>query len=149
MTHTIKGLAAVVAVFFVAGCSDVTAPLTADDVAASYSHGGEFTFNTTTSSEGGQAFAATGGTGSVSFQGSMETPNPCYEVTGSHRVSGSKITLTVSAASTGGFCIQVITWFNYDGGLSGLSAGTYTFEIVHRNSGEPAETVYTTEVAVS
>jgi hypothetical protein len=73
---------------------------------------------------------ATGGAGSISFTGSLSTPTPCYELTAAQSTKRNNITVTVTAAGTGGFCTQVITNNNYQGAVSGLAAGTYSFTVV-------------------
>lgn len=151
MTRTIQALAVAAGMFAAAGCADVTAPAPAQAETVAAASAGEkstLTFSSTTSSEGGQATSATGGAGVIDFQGSLQTGNPCYDVTGSHREQGSRVKVTVTARSTGGFCIQVITWHNYNGQVSGLSAGTYDFEIVHV-VGNDSQTVYSQPVTVS
>ena len=92
--------------------------------------------------------SASGGTGSIEFAGSLTTPTPCYELAGSHAVRGSRVILTVTATGTGGICTQVITHNNYQGQVTGLAAGSYTFEVVHRTGGGRGETVYSTQVTV-
>jgi uncharacterized protein (DUF2141 family) len=56
------------------------------------------------------------------------------------------ITLTVTAASTGGICTQVITNNNYTGSISGLAPGSYTFNVVHSTGGGSSETAYSSTV---
>lgn len=149
MNGTIKGVLALATTIFMVGCNDVTAPALADETTALRSSSGSLVFNTTTSNEGGQSFAASGAKHAIDFQGSIELGNPCHDVTGSHTVSGSRVTLTVTATSTGEICTQVITWYNYDGRVSGLSSGTYDFEIVHVYPNGTTESAFTTQVTVN
>lgn len=109
---------------------------------------GQLDFSYTQSQSAESPQSATGGAGSISFAGSLTTGTPCYELSGSHAVRGSRVILTVTATGTGGFCTQVVTHNNYQGSISGLAPGDYTFEVVHRNGGA-RETVYTTQVTVS
>lgn len=90
---------------------------------------------------------ATGGVGSINFTGSVLTGTPCYTVTGSHSGRRNDITLTVTASSTGGFCTQIITYNNYQGSISGLTAGTYNFTVVHNVNGTRT-TAYNSTVVV-
>ncbi len=73
---------------------------------------------------------ATGGTGSINFTGSVTTPTPCYELTAAQGGRRTDVTVTITAADTGGFCTQVITNNNYTGSVTGLAAGTYNFTVV-------------------
>lgn len=110
---------------------------------------GELEFGYTQSQSAETPQSATGGNGSISFTGSLTTGTPCYEVSGSHAVRGSRVILTVTAAGTGGMCVQVVTHNNYEGTVSGLAPGSYTFEVVHRGDGGRGETVYSAPVMVS
>jgi hypothetical protein len=94
------------------------------------------------------AQTATGGDGSIAFTGSLTTATPCYSLTANHRVTGPRITLTVTAVQEGEMCAQVITHNNYEGQISDLDAGTYRFQVVHR-VGSSTETVYDEQVVVS
>lgn len=91
--------------------------------------------------------SATGGVGGIDFTGSLTTGTPCVDVTASHSARRNDVTVTVTAASTGGICTQVITYNNYTGRVSGLAAGTYDFTVVH-NVGGPSQTAYTSTVTV-
>lgn len=90
---------------------------------------------------------ATGGTGSINFTGSLTTPTPCYELTATQSGRRSNVTVTVSAANTGGFCTQVITNNNYQGSVTGLAAGTYTFTVIEDVNGTRS-TAYSGPVVV-
>lgn len=109
--------------------------------------GSTLTFSSTQSYESQTPQTATGGVGVIDFTGSLTTSTPCYTVSGAHTTRGSTITVTVTPASTGGFCSQVITYNNYTGQVSGLQAGTYTFNVVHADGGR-GTTVYSSTVTV-
>jgi hypothetical protein len=104
----------------------------------------QLTFSSTQSYSDETPFSATGGAGTISFTGSLMTGTPCYTVSGGLRQSGKRITVTVTAQSTGGICTQVITHNNYQGQVTGLAAGTYDFRIVQGSS-----TAYTQSVTVT
>lgn len=108
---------------------------------------GTLTFSSTQSYTTATPQSATGGTGTISFAGSLQTGNPCYVVTGAHTERRNNITVTVTATSSGGICSEVITYNNYTGTISGLSAGTYNFTVVHR-IGSSSTTAYTSTVVV-
>ncbi|MEW5928492.1 MAG: hypothetical protein AB1941_13570 [Gemmatimonadota bacterium] len=152
MLKTIRAMGMAVALLAAAGSAQAAAvPVTdgTDGVAVERpADRGTLTFSSTASSEGGQAESATGGTGSISFQGSIQTSTPCFNVTGSHRERGSRIVVTVTAAPTDGICAQVITYHNYSGAVSGLAAGTYDFQIVEAVGGR-STTVLSQQVTVS
>ena len=106
-----------------------------------------FTFNNTASYSEQNPQTATGGTGSIDFTGSLTTGTPCYNVSATRSVSGTNVTVTVTAADNGNICMQVITYQNYTGRVSGLAAGTYTFNVVHVTNGT-SETAYSSVVVV-
>lgn len=108
---------------------------------------GTLTFSSTQSYSEQTPQTASGGTGAISFTGSLMTSTPCYDVSATHSTRRGTITVTVSAASTGGICTQVITNNNYTGSISGLAPGTYTFNVVH-NAGGGGETAYSSTVTV-
>lgn len=105
------------------------------------------TFSSTQSGTDQTPQTASGSVGSIDFTGSLVTGTPCYDVSATHGTQGSTVTVTVTAASTGGFCTQVVTNNNYEGSVSGLAAGTYTFEVVHVTGGS-SSTAYTSTVVV-
>ncbi|WP_420129836.1 hypothetical protein [Longimicrobium sp.] len=108
---------------------------------------GTLTFTATQSYSEQTPQTASGGTGTINFTGSIYSPTPCYSVSASNANRKGVITLTVTAASTGGTCTQVITNNNYTGSISGLAAGTYTFNVVHVTNGT-SETAYSSTVTV-
>lgn len=151
MTRAIKTLVMAAGLAAVTGCADVTAPAAAwaeGEAVAAAAGQGTLTFSSSRSYESGQALSATGGAASIDFQGHVQTGTPCYDVSGSHAVRGSRVVVTVSLRSTGDFCSQVITYHNYTGQVAGLSAGTYTFEIVHSVDGR-SSTAFSQQVTVS
>lgn len=151
MLKTIRAAGLAVAVLAAAGSAQAAVPApggTDGPGVERAAYRATLTFSSTASSESGQAESATGGTGSISFQGSVQTSTPCFNVTGSQRQRGSRIVLTVTAAPTDGICAQVITYHNYSGAISGLAPGTYDFQIVEAVGGR-STTVLTQQVTVS
>jgi hypothetical protein len=130
MYARMKGLVAGFAILAVAACADTNQPLVPPADLAANSHG-NLRFSVSTSHTQEDPQTATGTRRGIDFTGSVTTGNPCYNVSAAHQTSGSSVTLTVTATSTGGFCTQVITYHNYDGAVSQLSAGTYDFTVVH------------------
>jgi hypothetical protein len=110
---------------------------------------GTLTFSSTQSYSEQTPQTASGGAGTINFTGSITTSTPCYSVSASHANRRGTITLTVTAASTGGICTQVITNNNYTGSISDLAPGTYTFNVVHSTGGGSSETAYSSTVTVS
>lgn len=148
MYATLKGLAAIVTLAAAAACTDLRSEplLPAPETALEAKAGGTLTFTSTTSHSEEWPQTAVGTTGAIEFTGSLTTSTPCFDVRAAHRASGSTITLTVTARSTGGTCIQVITHHNYQGAVSKLAPGTYTFEVVHDVGGR--QTVFSEMVTV-
>lgn len=90
---------------------------------------------------------SSGGVGRIDFTGSLTTGTPCYELSAAHSAQSNQITVTVTATGTGGFCAQVITYNNYQGAVTGLAAGTYTFTVLHSVGGS-VTTAQTSTVVV-
>lgn len=151
MNTTIKGLFTAMAFVAAAGCSDAmptTPSAMLPEAAAQAAPPARLAFSSTQSYTDQQAFSATGGAGSIDFTGSMTTGTPCYDVTGAVQSAPGVVELTVSASPTGGACIQVLTFNNYQGEVTRLSPGVYTFTVVHE-SGSSTQTVFTDVVTVS
>jgi hypothetical protein len=108
---------------------------------------GTLTFSSTQSYSEQTPQTASGGTGAISFTGSLTTSTPCVDVSATHATRRGTITVTVSAVSNGNICTQVITNNNYTGSISGLAPGTYTFNVLH-SAGGGAETAYSSTVTV-
>ena len=108
---------------------------------------GTLTFSASGSQTTSNPQTASGGAGSINFTGSVTTGTPCYNVTASHTGRRNTITVTVTATDNGNICTQVVTNQNYQGAVSGLAAGNYTFNVVHVVDGR-SETAYTGSVAV-
>jgi hypothetical protein len=104
-------------------------------ISAAQAPQGVLTFTSTQSYSEETPQTASGGVGGIDFTGSLTTGTPCVTVTASHGVRRNDVTVTVTAASTGGICTQVITYNNYTGRVSGLAAGTYNFTVIHQNGG--------------
>jgi hypothetical protein len=151
MYRTIKSLAAIAAIATAAACGDAASPtesaFTAPEapLAAKPPTGstGQLTFSYTQSQSDEQAQSALGGLGTINFTGSLFSGTPCVNVTATHSATSSVVNLNVTSASNGNVCIQVVTYNNYQGNISGLPAGTYTFNAVHNGT-----VAYTTTVTV-
>ena len=152
MKGTMRSLAAVVMVAGVAACSDSASPtgssLVADGPALSSHNSATLTFSSVQSHDTQTPQTAAGGTGGIDFTGSLTTPTPCYDVSADVNQRSSTVTVTVSAASTGGICIQVITFNNYNGRVSNLAPGTYDFRVQHQ-VGNSRSTAFSGEVTVN
>jgi hypothetical protein len=151
MYTTIRGCIAVAALAAAAACSDAGAPtepsfLTPPEAAQAKAPS-RLTFSSTQSYETQTPQTATGGVGTIDFTGSLTTGTPCYDVSAAHRSGPGQVTVTVSAVSTGGICAQVITHNNYQGRVSNLAPGTYTFTVIHEVNGSRT-TAYTSTVVV-
>lgn len=148
MLKTIRGLVLAVGMLAAAGGTRAAAHVPGVEVGTWARDQGTLSFTNTQSNEAAQEASAGGGAGTIRFQGSVQTPNPCYDVTASQRQRGKRIIVTVTAAPTDGFCTQVITYNNYSGQLSGVAPGTYDFQLVQVVGGR-STTVLTREVTVS
>lgn len=104
-------------------------------------------FSSTQSYSESSPQTATGGAGTVDFTGSVQTGTPCVDVSATQSTKRSAITVTVSATSNGNFCTQVITNNNYQGQVTGLAPGVYTFTVVHNVDGRTS-TASTSTVVV-
>ncbi|HEY0016029.1 MAG TPA: hypothetical protein VGC13_06905 [Longimicrobium sp.] len=146
-----KGLMMIALVAATAACDGSptagSALVAGEGIAAAKAPSGTLTFASTQSSSEQTPQTATGGTGTISFTGSVTTPTPCFDVSATQSGRRDTITLTVTASPNGGFCAQVITNNNYTGSISGLAPGTYTFNVVHVVNGT-SETAYTSTVTV-
>ncbi|HEX2208825.1 MAG TPA: hypothetical protein VHG93_14190 [Longimicrobium sp.] len=105
------------------------------------------TFNSTQSHTTGNEQTASGGAGAIEFTGTVTTGTPCYDVSATHQEGAGSVTVTVTATSTGQICTQVITFNNYNGRVSRLSAGTYDFTVIHNVNGS-SSTAFTGTVTV-
>ncbi|HEU4451838.1 MAG TPA: hypothetical protein VFR81_02225 [Longimicrobium sp.] len=151
MYRTIKSLAAAAAIALVTACGDAASPTESTfmppeaPLAAKPPTGstGQLTFSYTQSQSDEQAQSALGGLGRINFTGSLLTGTPCVNVTATHTAGSGVVNLNVTSAPNGSACIQVITYNNYQGNISGLPAGTYTFNAVHNGT-----VAYTTTVTV-
>ncbi len=152
MNALAKGLATMVVAIAAAACDGSPTAGSAflsenDGIAAAQQPGSTLTFASTQSYETASPQTASGGVGGIDFTGSLTTGTPCVSVTASHTDRRGNITVTVSAASSGGFCTQVVTNNNYTGRVSGLAAGTYNFTVVHEG-GFNSGTVHSGSVTV-
>lgn len=96
---------------------------------------GVLTFTSAQSFSERSTQTASGGVAGIDFTGSLTTGTPCNTVSATHGTSGNNVTVTVTAAPTGGVCAQVVTFNNYTGRVSALLPGTYDFTVLHVNSG--------------
>lgn len=154
---TLKGMMTAAALFAVSACGDAGSPMEpvsafapAAPVAAR-APSGQMSFSSSTTYDyyAQTPQSASGGTGQVSFAGSITTGTPCFNITAAHATGSGTLTITVSAAPNGNACIQVITHHNYNGTVSGLAAGTYAVTVVHDYGNRSSETAYTGTVVVS
>jgi hypothetical protein len=153
MNALAKGMTTVVLAIAAAACDGSPTAGSAfvsenDGIAVAQQPGSTLTFSSTQSQSEASPQTASGGVGGIDFTGSLTTGTPCYTVTASHTDRRGSITVTVSAASSGGICTQVITNNNYTGRVSGLAAGTYNFSVVHQGGFGGTHTAYSSTVTV-
>ncbi|HYR08779.1 MAG TPA: hypothetical protein VEQ60_13445 [Longimicrobium sp.] len=148
LTRGLTTLALVAATAACDGSPTTASALTAGDEGIAMARSGStLTFSSTQSYDTQTEQTATGGVGGIDFTGSLTTGTPCVEVSAAHSQRQNNVTVTVSAAGTGGFCSQIITNNNYTGRVSGLAAGTYTFTVAH-NTGGASSTAFSGTVTV-
>lgn len=154
MTRTIKTLVAAVTLTAAVACSDATPTDPSSSLVAApeagvnaANKGSSLTFSSTKSYSSQSEQSALGTVGAIDFSGSLMTGNPCFDVTATHREGQGSVTVTVSAASSGGLCTQVITYHNYQGRVHGLASGSYTFTVIHNVNGS-STTAYSGNVLV-
>lgn len=133
MNATLKGLAAMVLLLSAAGCGDLRSDplLPPVDGAVAAKAGGTLTFSSTADYSMQSEQTAMGTAGAIQFTGSITTPTPCYELVATQRTGASGVTLTVTARRTADMCMQVITFHNYTGAMSGLAPGPYAVQVMH------------------
>ena len=104
------------------------------------------------SSAGGeQGATATAGERRISIQGTVQTPNPCFKLSGDLQRSGQVLTVQVTGrADPDGMCIQSIGALPYTATVRGVAPGTYTVRVVHAypDTGWPAATALETQVTI-
>ncbi len=153
MQRTLRSLVAAMAVAATAACSDAmpTQPsaFLPDAQVARAAAPGQLTFSYTQSYDTSTPQTATGTTGAVDFTGSMTTGTPCVDVSAVLAQRGSRLIVTVSSASSGGICMQVVTHNNYTGRISDLAPGTYTLIVNHSPGGGRSTEAYSGTVTVS
>jgi ABC-type oligopeptide transport system substrate-binding subunit len=151
MKALIKGLMTIAMIAATAACDGSptasSSAFTPESDGIAMAKASNFTFNNTASYTTANPQTATGGTGFIDFSGTLMTGTPCYNVTGARSVSGTNVTVTVTANDNGNICQQVITNQNYTGRVSALAAGTYNFTVVHVTNGTSA-TAYSSTVTV-
>jgi hypothetical protein len=68
----------------------------------------------------------------IVFVGQLNTPRPCYRLTGDLDVEGSEVTLTVNARENSApNCESIVGRFTYEGEIRRLNAGTYQTRFRH------------------
>ena len=68
----------------------------------------------------------------IVFVGQLNTPRPCYRLTGDLDVDGSQVTLTVNARQNSApNCESMVGRFIYEGEIRRLDSGTYQVRFRH------------------
>lgn len=155
MHRTLKGIATLAIFATVAACdagsptesSFVSAPDAPSMAKPGSGSQGQLSFSYTQSQSDATAQSSLGSLGRIDFSGSLTTGNPCVDVSATHSATSNTVTVTVTAAPNGNACIQVVTFNNYQGAVSNLTPGTYTFTVIH-NLGGSTTTAHTNTVTV-
>jgi len=87
---------------------------------------------------------------SLSAEGMVRTPSPCYRLAGAADRTGAVVTLNVQARPDGDLCPAAPAAFTYKVSLRGLPPGTYTFRVLHtfRDAAQPPAMALDTTVTV-
>jgi hypothetical protein len=93
---------------------------------------------------------ATAGSGQIALRGTMQTPNPCYKLSGALERSGQTLTVRVTGrADPDAMCIQSIGAVPYTGALRGVAPGTYTVRVIHAYPGTGWDTATALDTQVT
>jgi hypothetical protein len=89
------------------------------------------------SSNGGeQGATATAGSERIAISGTMQTPNPCYKLSGELQQQGQTLSVrVVGQADPNAMCIQSIGAIPYTATLRDVAPGTYTVRVIHTYPG--------------
>ncbi|MDQ3555338.1 MAG: hypothetical protein M3409_00975 [Gemmatimonadota bacterium] len=93
----------------------------------------------------------TGSEGRIVVEAGLSTPDPCREISGALRRSGSELTLEVTIQRSGEICIAAIGAFEYTATIRDLAPGEYRLRVVHefRGTGWAGGTVLDQQVLVT
>ena len=147
MYGRIRGIVTVAVLALAAACADRGVVAPDGPLAARAGTTYPMTFTVTQSYSAGTAQTAAGGTGTIDFSGTLQTPTPCFDVTAVNSASRG-ITVTVRGVDSGGICTQVVTWNNYAGQITNLAAGSYALRVEHVLGGGRASTAWSGTVVV-
>lgn len=87
-------------------------------------------------SGGEQGATATAGSGQIAIRGTMQTPNPCYKLSGELQQQGQTLSVrVVGQADPNVMCIQSIGSVPYTATLRDVAPGTYTVRVMHTYPG--------------
>jgi hypothetical protein len=87
-------------------------------------------------SGGEQGATATAGSGQIAIRGTMQTPNPCYKLSGELQQQGQTLSVrVVGQADPDAMCIQSIGSVPYTATLRDVAPGTYTVRVMHTYPG--------------
>jgi hypothetical protein len=88
------------------------------------------------SSGGEQGATATAGSRQIALRGTMQTPNPCYKLSGELQQQGQTLSVrVVGRADPDAMCIQSIGSIPYTATLRDVAPGTYTVRVMHTYPG--------------
>lgn len=128
-----------------AACGD--SPTAVAGPAAMAQNAGSLTFSYEQSQSMSQPQMAQGAVGGIQFSGTLTTGTPCVTVTAAQVTRRNTVTVTVKAAPEDGICIQVVTFNNYQGMVSGMAPGSYDFTVMHE-VGRTRSVAYNGQVTV-
>lgn len=68
---------------------------------------------------------------SVTLEGTMSAPNPCYSIEPSLSSQGSSLRLSLAATARPMICPQVLVRYRYEARITALPPGTYTLAVTY------------------
>jgi hypothetical protein len=83
--------------------------------------------------------------GILTFSGRIATPTPCQHLIPSLNIRGNRILIRIKAISQPGACPLCLGMVKYEGGVAGLSPGTYRVFLIH----EEQRTVLDLQIAIA
>ncbi|MGH7699280.1 MAG: hypothetical protein ACREMJ_02000 [Gemmatimonadales bacterium] len=92
----------------------------------------EFTVTGSAEAAGPDTVAVTRVTAdSVTLEGTMSAPNPCYSIEPTLSTEGSSLRLSLAATARPMICPQVLVRYRYEARITALAPGTYALAVTY------------------
>ena len=111
----------------------------------------QFTNSLLPSSQGAEKSASVqAGAQAVYGAGVIIAPNTCQKITAGVKITGSSLTITITAANQRSDCPGGLGAYTYQFAIEDIDSGRYNLKVVYDYSGQrPAETVLQEDVVIS